>query len=337
MTDALAWGVFSFVVTVVAMVPTIAVLRRSGVLDVPNARSSHGAPTLRGGGVACVIGVLTATITVWDERWALAVVVASVAFAALGLVDDLRHLAAPTRLLVQLVLAIGVAIALAPLLPDGAFSRAAAIAGAVVLLVGFTNIFNFMDGINGISGLHALVIGGLVAVAADRANGEATAEASVVGLAVAGAGVAFLVFNFRARPVVFLGDAGSYLFGSALAGLIVLAWCSGTTIEAAGGSAAIYIADSATTLVRRARRRVRLFDAHREHAYQRLVQLGWSHRGVSLVVAAASAIVGLIGLLTHGASAATRTVLDIAGLLLCAAYVASPELAPRRSRSLSAT
>jgi UDP-N-acetylmuramyl pentapeptide phosphotransferase/UDP-N-acetylglucosamine-1-phosphate transferase len=142
-----------------------------------------------------------------------------------------------------------------------------------------------MDGINGISALS-----GAVAGAAYTAMGVAYDSSSLVGLGAGllGACLSFLPFNLLTAKV-FLGDVGSYGVGFAIAACSWLAWTAGAPLLLALSPTLIYLADTGATLLRRARAGAPLLEAHREHAYQRLVLGGRSHPRVALFVAAASA------------------------------------------------
>jgi hypothetical protein len=188
-------------------------------------------------------------------------------------------------------------------------------------IAGFVNAFNFMDGVNGISGAHAVVGGACYAVLGLWRGDPLLASA---GAAVAGGGAAFLPWN-AVRARVFLGDVGSYALGAALA---VLAACAvviaGLPPEAALGPLALYLADTAWTLQRRIRAGEPWLQAHRTHAYQRLTDAGWSHQRVTAATAAVSAALSLLGAVSLAAGPLPRAAADLAGLALLAAYLRAP-------------
>ena len=133
----------------------------------------------------------------------------------------------------------------------------------MLAVVGFVNAFNFMDGIDGISALNAVVMVLWLAMNSYDVDNEL----SVLCLVVAAAVVGFAPFNLpRAR--LFLGDVGSYGLGVALSGCAVLAWAGGVPTTVVLAPFVIYLADTSTTLVRRALRRESVTTAHREHVYQ---------------------------------------------------------------------
>ncbi len=312
---------------------TIPLLRRLAAIDTPGLRSSHTVPTPRGGGLPIVVGLLVAVALV---RGAAAVPFGAAIgfFGALGLVDDLRGLTAVRRLTLQCVGSAGIAaLLITPLhLPIGALAALTLL--AAVWLIGFVNAFNFMDGVNGISAAHALIAG-----LAYACFGQSRQDSFLVamGLAVAVGALAFLPWNVvRAR--VFLGDVGSYALGAALAVLAVTALIHGLPPEAAVGPLALYLADTAWTLQRRVRAGERWTEAHRTHTYQRWCDVGWTHQEVTLLTAATTILVTLLGAMSLSGNPALRAGCDLAALALLVLYLASPALfghpgLPRRADS----
>ena len=309
----------ALVVAVVVTGVAIPVLRRARVLDVPNQRSSHVDVTPRGGGVGVVAGVAAGVAFGGTDR-DVAVVLTGAAVAALvGLVDDLRGLGALTRLAVQVVLAAIVALLLLSGRDDAVVLLVVGGAAAAVWLVGCLNAFNFMDGINGISGLTALVAGGWYGWLGHDLSYDAL---QVAGLALAGAALGFLPWNaFRAR--VFLGDVGSYGLGFAIGGLAVVALLAGASWLQALAPLAIYLADTAWTLLDRVRRGETWHEAHREHVYQRLVVAGWSHQVTALLVAGLALVVCLL------AGWAPLPAATLGGVVVVAGYLSLPRLVVR--------
>jgi UDP-GlcNAc:undecaprenyl-phosphate GlcNAc-1-phosphate transferase len=318
-------------IVVVAEPPTVALLRRLAVLDVPGGRSSHSVPTPRGGGAPIAVGLLVAAaIAPGAGDTGLAFAVAVGFFGLLGLVDDLRGLSAISRLAFQAAGAGGVATLLVVRLSLPAFAVVLAALAGTVWLAGFVNAFNFMDGVNGISGVHALVGGVTYAYLAGwRHDGFGVAA----GLALAAGAVAFLPWN-AVRARVFLGDVGSYSIGAALAVLAVRLIMLGVPVEAVIGPVALYLADVAWTLQRRIRRGERWLEGHRTHVYQRWCDAGWSHQEVTLMTGALTVLLCLLGAAgvvggTVFGSIGGRVTADLAGLGVLAAYLGSPRLFAR--------
>ena len=284
----------AFVISCLGTRALIGLLRRGAVLDLPNERSLHVAPTPRGGGIA-VIGV---SVIAWLALCAVGIlppgeIVVALGAAGLGLVswlDDLRGLPPGLRLLAQFVaVAAGIWA-----LPHGALFQGwlplslDTVAGALVW-VWFVNLFNFMDGIDGIAGSEAAAIGiGIVLVARGELNLAAPAAA------IAAAALGFLVWNW-APARIFLGDVGSVPLGYLLGFLLYeLALRSRAGMIGAWQAALIlpayFLADASLTLLRRLLRGERVWQAHREHFYQRAVQRGLSHDAVVLRMIAADIV-----------------------------------------------
>lgn len=311
--------VCSGAIVVIGEPVTIPLLRRLAAIDMPGLRSSHTFPTPRGGGLPIVVGLITAVALV---RSAAAVPLGAGIgfFGALGFVDDLRGLTAVRRLALQCTGSAGIAgLLITPLhLPPELLAAVTLV--TAVWLMGFVNAFNFMDGINGISAAHAL-IGGV----AYACFGQWSQDPFLVamGLAVAAGALGFMPWNaIRAR--VFLGDVGSYALGAALAVLAVTALIHGLPVEAALGPLTLYLADTAWTLQRRMRAGERWTEAHRTHTYQRWCDVGWTHQEVTLVTAATTILVTLLGAVSLTGNPALRLGCDLAGLAVLALYLGSP-------------
>jgi UDP-N-acetylmuramyl pentapeptide phosphotransferase/UDP-N-acetylglucosamine-1-phosphate transferase len=322
--DRIVWAVAVCGGTVLAAEPlTIALLRRLAVLDMPGGRSSHSVPTPRGGGVPIAVGLVAAVLIApgaGNARQALAVAVGF--FGLLGLLDDLRGVPVHSRLVLQAAGAILVAAVFVSTLPLPAFALAAVAAAVAAWLVGFVNAFNFMDGVNGISGAHALIGGVAYACLAGwRRDGFGVAA----GLALAVGAGAFLPWN-AVRARVFLGDVGSYAIGAALAVLAARLVLLGVPVEAVAGPVALYLTDVAWTLQRRIRRGERWLEGHRTHVYQRWCDAGWSHAEVAVLTSALTVLLCLLGVLSLHGGIALRAGADLAGLAALAVYLCSPVL-----------
>lgn len=298
-------------------------LKRRDILDVPNGRSSHSAPTPRGAGVAQLGGVLGGLVGAGVPGGLLAGVVG---FSLLGAVDDVRSTPAGFRLIGQIGLSI---ITILLLTVQGAVGAPLilGLSGAVIVVL-MVNSSNFMDGINGISAAHGIVFGVVFFILLEGSTSDVW---GLLGLALAGASLAFLPWNWRARARLFLGDSGSYLLGAATGLLIVGAWASGMNPVVALAPVTIYLVDVLVTLFRRLMRGEHLATAHRDHAYQQLILLGWTHRWTSTFVAGLSAMCGLLAVVTQrGSMSVWIMMLGLAGLSL--AYLSTPMVLRKRSR-----
>lgn len=260
-------------------------LQKAGTVDIPNERSLHHAQLPRGGGIAIAISVSATVLLVGSLQGVVArLLLIAVALGAVGLLDDRRGVAPVARLAVQVVA--GVAVGFAVGLSTG--QSLALVVGAVIIMTFGTNAFNFMDGINGIAGIHCSLFSfviGVELIRVDDNNGAALA------FALFGASLTFLPYNFpRAR--VFLGDVGSYFIGGLLSSLAIYAVASGATVVIIVAVFGYYIVDSSTTILLRLRRGENILAAHRDHMYQRLVRAGHSHV-MSTLTATALSVFGL--------------------------------------------
>jgi UDP-N-acetylmuramyl pentapeptide phosphotransferase/UDP-N-acetylglucosamine-1-phosphate transferase len=273
-------------------------LARSGGLwlDIPTARSSHRLPTPRGGGLGLLAGAAAGVaVAAWSgtiQQLPGSLVLATLIVAGAGLADDMRGGLPPVfRLAVQLIAAILVTGSCGPIerlpLPD----PAAPLLGwagyplTVLWLVGVTNIYNFLDGIDGLAAVQGLAAGLALALAVG------TAPEAQVALSLAGGCAGFLVHNWHPARI-FLGDVGSAALGFLFAAIPLYA-----TRDAAERAELVwlailvlwfFLADGAFTLCRRVWRGERVWEPHRSHLYQRLVQTGWSHARVALTVGLAT-------------------------------------------------
>ena len=220
-TDLLAVAACGAVVAGAEAV-TIPLLRRAAIIDVPGPRSSHTVPTPRGGGIPIAAGLLVAAGMIGG---AIAVVFAFAvaAFGLLGFTEDLRGLAAGWRLIMQAVGGTMVAVVLVSSLTGPAAELVLLVVLCAAWITGFVNAFNFMDGVNGISGAHALIAGVVYACLGWWQHDGFLVPA---GAAVAAGALAFLPWN-AGQARVFLGDAGSYALGAALAILAAYAVLAG--------------------------------------------------------------------------------------------------------------
>jgi len=304
------WAVAGAGLVVVAGRRVLAWLKQRQILDRPNERSSHSLPTPRGGGLATtpVMAVLLLAMA-WQAASPLLAVLAagSLALLVISWIDDRRGLPPGPRFLAQgAAVAVGMAA-----LPDPVLSGAIPLWLDHVLAglgwVWFVNLYNFMDGIDGITGIETGTLGtGIALVAA----GTVLAPA---GLLVAAVGAAFLVFNWHPAKM-FLGDSGSVPFGFVLGGLLAALAASGQ-LAAALILPGYYLADATITLARRAANGEKVWQAHRKHFYQRALQGGKRHDQIALAILAAN-------LLLLGCALAAANGIPAAGLAAAAAVVA---------------
>lgn len=241
------------------------------VLDHPNERSLHVDPVPRTGGLAIMGAVTCAGLALLPAS--LIWLAPAALLAALSFVDDLRGLPVPVRFAGQLVVC---GLFAAWLLADRSLLW---IAVATLAAAWLANLYNFMDGSDGLAGGMAAIGFGCTGLAALAAGEVSLAIAS---LCITGAAAAFLVFNFHPARI-FMGDVGSIPLGFLAAAFGLLGW--------RGGAWPVwfpllvfspFVVDATVTLVRRLVRGEKVWQAHKEHYYQRLVRLGWGHRRTAL-------------------------------------------------------
>jgi len=313
---------------------TITVSLRRGVMDVPNVRSSHAQPMPRLGGIGILAALMLSlavlalmSVAGWVghsvfTRDVSLILLIGVGMALTGLYDDFHGMTPATKFLMQfllagIVVALGVRIESVAILNWEPFSLGIlAFPLTILWLTGFANIFNFMDGINGLAAVTAAAYGGFFFVFASRQGSPELAATAVV---VTGSCLGFLPHNLpRART--FMGDTGSLLLGIVLALLVVrLAQKSPNPASLIGLLlvCAVYLWDSGFTLLRRLRRGENIFQAHRSHLYQRLAQLGLSHASITGLYLLLHLLMGGLGLAyVRWANAMRAVILVFAGLTL---------------------
>lgn len=316
-------------VTALASAALVAVVRvqllRHDILDRPNARSSHAAPTPRGGG----LGVLAALLPVWvaipfflpaasnatATLWLIPL--AAGLLAGVSWIDDLMTLGPLPRLGAQFAAALAGAFFIEGAVFQGLLPGPLDMIVAAIGWVWFVNLFNFMDGIDGISGIETMAIGiGLLLIGAvgtfplDASHGQA--------LAVAAAAFGFLIWNWPPAKI-FLGDSGSVPLGYLL-GWLLLSLAANGAWQAAVILPLYYLADATITLFRRIARGEKFWHAHRDHYYQAAIKRGMSHARVSSAVAVVNLL--LVGLALVSVLAAPETAWPWVALLAAVILVA---------------
>ena len=263
--------------------------RRTGMVDIPNERSLHRNPTPRNGGVAVVLGVLcgSALSGAFGDRGMAGVLGAGVMIAALGIVDDIKSLRAWPKVMIQLgtaaaaVSVSGFALNTLDMSPVGIINLEAPFLGAAltaVWVVGVTNEINFMDGVNGIVSVGAVIAGACYCF---MFLGRGDVPGAAVALAILGASAGFVPWNLPSGSI-FLGDGGSATLGFLFAFLAVRSILGGASIVAAVMPLFAFLFDASLAIIVRMVRGERFFSTpHRSHLYQRLVVMGWSHVAVT--------------------------------------------------------
>jgi len=289
---------------------------RKSILDIPNDRSSHTIPTPRGGGlaiaVAWFIGIVYFSVIGKIETSLFYALLTGLPLTLVGFADDILGLKPNVRFLVQFFCA---ALALWFLkglrnfpLPWGGFEIVMILTPlAFIAIIWAINLFNFLDGIDGYIGSEVVFVG----LAAFILTGDQT------GLLLASATFGFLIWNWP-KAKIFMGDVGSTLLGFTIAVMAIYHQNTNTSsLWVWLILTSVFWFDATVTLIRRFINKEKLSEAHRKHAYQRLVQSGFSHQQTTLW----SIILNLLGfgfawLAQHYASIAWIALIADLGILM---------------------
>lgn len=278
------------------------------ILDHPNERSLHAKPVPRSGGVAIFIALCVGALGLSvvnrlpaDLVWLIPGVVA---LGAVSFLDDRLEVRPLHRLLVH-VTAAGLLVyggfSLTALeVPGGLWEWPAWVAGVFSLLfiVWMTNLYNFMDGMDGFAGGMAVIGFGVFALLGMLAGNK---EFMLLNLAVVAAVSGFLLFNFPPARI-FMGDVGSSVLGFLAAAFSL--WGAQSEVFPFWAAVVVFspfIVDATVTLTRRFLRGEKVWQAHRSHYYQRLVQLGWGHRQTVLWEYALMLLCAFLAIVATGA------------------------------------
>ena len=291
-------------------------LHRAGILDQPNARSSHRSPVPRGGGIgfmAVIFLAFAAMAVAGSAVTTVGVLIGATLVSAISFVDDIRHTPRLIRLVVQ---AVAVVLALLWLPADARILSGLPIwldcALIAIAWLWFINLFNFMDGIDGLAAAEAVAIAAgllLLAVVWPESN-LPTGEPAVVVAAALG----FLILNWHPARL-FMGDVGSAGLGFVLGWLLLVLAAEGYVV-AALILPLFFIFDATTTIALRILRREPFAEAHRSHAYQRATDRGLRQ---SRVVISATIVNGALVALALLSKAYPLPAITIA-ILLTAAF-----------------
>jgi UDP-N-acetylmuramyl pentapeptide phosphotransferase/UDP-N-acetylglucosamine-1-phosphate transferase len=290
-------------------------------VDRPNERSLHDKPVPRIGGLGLHTGTLLAWPVIGLEFPAI-LWISFVGLLIVSLIDDIRGLPVLARLAAHL-LASG-SIAAFIIFPDHGWIAACI---ATLGLTWISNLYNFMDGADGLAGGMAFFGFGVYGIAAWHAGSTAFA---MFNFSVAAAAVAFLLFNFHPARI-FMGDVGAVPLGF-LAGSMGLigwlrqdwAWWFPLLVFSP------FVVDASITLARRAFRGARIWEAHRDHCYQRLVRMGWGHRRTALAEYALMMLCGIAALAGLRWTQTGQITLLLAAVLVYIVIIGFVEIAWRR-------
>lgn len=294
-STTLAYYYLPFISVSVSFVLTLLLIlnKSSTIQDIPNERSLHATPIPRTGGIALMIGILSGWILL-IQFWMWWIVLPVLGLFILSLLDDVHNLSPQSRLIGHLIAAL-IAV-------FGAGTPLLWFIPVLLFIIWMTNLYNFMDGSDGLAGGMALFGFACYGIGAWMSENEVFA---LLNFSVAASALGFLFYNFHPARV-FMGDSGSIPLGFMAASFGIWGWLAGywpfwfplLTFSP-------FVTDTTITLLKRAQRGERLSQAHRSHYYQRLVQMGWGHRNTALaeyalmLMTCVSALLG-IGLSIQG-------------------------------------
>ncbi len=262
-----------------------------GLIDIPNIRSSHSTPTPRGGGAVFTITfyfglLLLFAFGVVGGDWMLALIIGGPLVAIIGFLDDRKSLPAGVRLIVHLVAAVATYAIISKMfsyqmeisfLPSNQILLSVF---CILYVMWMVNLYNFMDGIDGMAGTQG-VIAALFSAGLSFWQGGPALGAIYLLLAASVAG--FLFHNWSPAKI-FMGDCGAYFLGFAFAALALISKVyAGHSIHAHMILLGVFICDATYTLLLRLVQGKRVYQAHRDHAFQHAVQRGFSHRRVNIM------------------------------------------------------
>ena len=307
--------------------------RRAQLFDPRSARKVHARDVPRVGGVGIVGAVTIALgglvlahgggyfVPLFQASHGLIVILlGAAAMHFVGLWDDLYEMRARWKFLAQIAIAFGVwfaglrfnALSL-PFVGSVHFGDLVSLAFTVIWLVGITNAFNLIDGLDGLaSGAAMFALTTMFVVASINGN----VGAALVTIALAGATLGFLFYNFYPASI-FLGDSGSLFLGFMLAGVGLLSSQKGQTVVAVAipvVSLGLPVLDTLLAIVRRFLRGQPIFSADRGHIHHRLLGLGHSPRKVALLLYGACGLLALMGMLLVNDNGYTAMLLLLVGL-----------------------
>lgn len=312
------------------------------LLDIPNERSSHSVPTPRGGGLAIAVtalgGIILAAMWTWID-WNLAMALTGGGFmiAAVGWIDDHRDLPALVRFAVQFLSAGWAMFWLGglPALTVGSTQLSLGIAGIPLGVIGIVwaiNLYNFVDGIDGLAAGEAVttgIIGGLILLAMGHYG------LAMISLLIAAANAGFLPLNW-APAKLFMGDVGSGMLGYLFAVLAIASENAGAVplliwVLLLGA----FVFDATVTLCRRVAHGERWYHAHHSHAYQRMVQAGRSHAQVSSMILAINFVLAALAIVAWLRPTFFMIAIGAGALLLSILYLSVERIRPMHARARS--
>ena len=256
----------------------------SAVLDFPNSRSLHIDPVPRVGGVGLLFGAILAWL-VFSVSLPVSIWLGVSVLAGISVIDDVWKVSVRYRLIVHALVALGCCVSL--LLDVQGWLP---VIVCTLMVIWMSNLFNFMDGSDGLAGGMVLIGFGFYGLAA-VSSGDI--DFALVNFSVAGASLGFLLHNFHPARV-FLGDVGAIPLGYLASVMGLLGWINGLwSLWVPLLIFSPFIADATVTLIKRLLRGEKIWLAHREHYYQRMVQSGLGHKHTALIGYGLMCVAGL--------------------------------------------
>ena len=246
--------------------------KNNWVLDYPNSRSLHSVPVPRVGGLGLLLSVLITWIFL-SAKLPISVWLGVILLIPISLLDDIRQIPVWYRLLAQSIAAVAFSFAL---LQEGLSWLT--ILPIFLSIMWMSNLYNFMDGSDGLAGGMTIIGFGCYGIIALLAGNH---EFALINFSISAAAIAFVYYNFHPARI-FLGDVGAIPLGFLAATLGLLGWVENLwSLWIPLLVFSPFIADSSVTIIKRFIRGEKIWQAHREHYYQRIVQTGFGHRNTA--------------------------------------------------------
>lgn len=277
--------IIPFLITFVVLILLLNTRLGNFALDHPNQRSLHVSAIPRTGGIALMSGVIASWILIGGNTYWLLLIIGLI---TLSILDDVKNLPVRLRFFIQTIVAISYIVLF--LLDQPLWLLFL----LVITMVWMTNLYNFMDGSDGLAGGMALFGFGAYALIAYTAGDE---KLTLLAGSIASASLAFLIFNFNPAKI-FMGDGGSIPLGFLAISMGLYGWRHNIwPIWIPLVIFSPFIVDATITLFKRTLKRERIFHAHRSHYYQRLIQMGWGHKKTAIFEYILMIILGFIAML----------------------------------------
>lgn len=263
-----------FVILIIAELIYFCIAERFNIIDKPNERSSHTVVTLRGGGIIFWVAALLYSL-IYPSEWSWWFMGGITLMAGVSFWDDIRDVGPKTRLLFHLL---GMTCAF---MMVGAFAIFPwwAIVLAYILFIGIVNAYNFMDGVNGITGLYTMAV--LLPLLCINMTGTKFTENAFIIIPLL-ASVVFLIFNFRKKAKCFAGDVGSVAIAFWLVSLLLMLIIKTNDLIWIG-FLMVYGVDTVCTIIHRIYLKQNIMEPHRLHFYQILAnEMKTDHRDIAI-------------------------------------------------------